>query len=177
VSPAAAPARRAAAPARKAPAQRTPARPNLRVVTPVPSRAARTPFVLFSMGVVGAGLAGLLVLNTVVAQDAFTIHDISAANAALAEREQRLQREVAALEAPAAVAARARTVGLVPAGDPVFLEPDGTVLGNPVPATAPPAPPPPAPSASASPQPKAKAKAKVATVLPAKPKPTPTGAR
>lgn len=149
MSPVAAPARRPArtpaAPARK------PTRPNLRVVAPVPSRAARAPFVLFSMGVVGAGLAGLLVLNTVVAQDAFTIHDVAAANAALAEREQRLQQEVASLEAPAAVAERARSIGLVPAGDPVFLKPDGTVLGNPVPVVAPPPPPPPSPVASASP--------------------------
>jgi cell division protein FtsB len=153
VSPAAAPAR-----ARRS----APARPNLRVVTPVPSRAPRTPFVLFSMLVVGAGLVGLLVLNTVVAQDAFTVHDLGANAAALAEREQRLQQEVAALEAPAAVAQRAKQLGLVPAGDPVFLRPDGRVLGHPVPATAPPPPPPPpAPKASATPAPE-------------QPKPTPS---
>jgi cell division protein FtsB len=160
MSPVAAPARKPA-PSRRAPAK--PARPNLRVVTPVPSRAPRAPFVLFSMLVVGLGLVGLLVLNTVVAQDAFTLHDLDRNAAQLAEREQALKREVAALEAPAAVAARATKLGLVPAGDPVFLKPDGTVLGHPVPATAPPAPPPPpAPSASASPKPK--------------PKPSPTAA-
>jgi hypothetical protein len=158
MSPAAAPARRpaartAATPARR-PAQRPaqrPARPALRVVTPVPSRAPRAPFVLFSMVLVGLGLAGLLVLNTVVAQDAFTVHDLDRNAAALAEREQLLRQEVAALEAPANVADRATKLGLVPAGDPVFLAPDGRVLGNPVAATAPPAPPAPQPSASASP--------------------------
>jgi cell division protein FtsB len=149
-----APARRAAAPARK-----TPARPNLRVVAPVPSRAPRTPFVLFSMLVVGAGLVGLLVLNTAVAQDAFTLHDLGAANAALDERAQRLDQEVAALEAPNAVAQRARSLGLVQAGDPAFVLPNGRVLGSPVPATAPPPPPPP-PSPSASPQAKASASPK-----------------
>ncbi len=56
------------APARKpAPRRAAPQRPSLRVVAPVPSRAPRAPFVLFSMALVGAGLAGLLVLNTAVA--------------------------------------------------------------------------------------------------------------
>jgi cell division protein FtsB len=156
MSPATAAARRATATA-TAPARaprpgqrRTPARPNLRVVTPVPSRAPRAPFLLFSILVVGAGLVGLLVLNTVVAQDAFTIHDLDRNTTALDEREQRLEREVAALEAPRAVADRAGKLGLVPAGDPVFLTADGKVLGHPVPATAPPAPPPP-PQPSAQP--------------------------
>jgi cell division protein FtsB len=129
----------AAAPAR---------RPALRVVTPVASRAPRAPFVLFSMLLVGLGLVGLLVLNTVVAQDAFTLHDLDRNAATLAEREQLLRQEVAALEAPAAVADRATKIGLVQAGDPVFLAADGRVLGNPVAATAPPPPPAPKPSAA-----------------------------
>jgi cell division protein FtsB len=131
----------AAAPAR---------RPALRVVTPVASRAPRAPFVLFSMLLVGLGLVGLLVLNTVVAQDAFTLHDLDRNAATLAEREQLLRQQVAALEAPAAVADRATKIGLVQAGDPVFLGADGRVLGNPVAATAPPAPPAPKPSAAPS---------------------------
>ena len=154
MSPAAAPARKPAPARRTAPARR----PALRVVTPVPSRAPRAPFVLFSMLLVGAGLVGLLVLNTVVAQDAFTLHDLDRETAALAEREQLLREEVAALEAPAAVADRASELGLVSAGDPVFVTADGRVLGNPVAATAPPPPPPPAPSPTASAQPTASAK-------------------
>jgi hypothetical protein len=102
--------------------------------------------VLFSMLLVGLGLVGLLVLNTVVAQDAFTLHDLDRNAATLAEREQLLRQEVAALEAPAAVADRATKIGLVQAGDPVFLAADGTMLGNPVAATAAPAPPAPKPA-------------------------------
>jgi cell division protein FtsB len=139
----------------------------LRVVTPVPSRAPRAPFVLFSMLLVGLGLAGLLVLNTVVAQDAFTLHDLDRNAATLAETEQRLRQEVAALEAPAAVADRATKIGLVQAGDPVFLAPDGRVLGNPVAATAPPAPVAPKPAASAGPAAKAAAPTAKATSKPA----------
>lgn len=152
MSPAA--ARRATTPA---PAKRTPSRPALRVVTPVASRAPRAPFVLFAMLVVGLGLAGLLVLNAAVAQDAFTLHDLGTSSAALSEREQALTQQVAALEAPGALAQRAKALGLVQGGDPVFLKPDGTVLGHAVPAVAPPPPPPPPqPSASASPTPTAK---------------------
>jgi outer membrane biosynthesis protein TonB len=141
--------------------RRAPARPSLRVVTPVPSRAPRAPFVLFSMLLVGLGLVGLLVLNTVVAQDAFTLHDLDRNAASLAEREQRLRQEVAALEAPAAVADRAHKLGLVPAGDPVFLTADGRVLGNPAPAAVPAAPtpaPPPAPRPTTAAKPVATAK-------------------
>ena len=156
MSPVAAPARKPAPkPARRAPAK--PARPNLRVVAPVPSRAPRTPFLLFSMLLVGVGLVLLLVLNTVVAQDAFTLHDLDRSTAALAEQEQRLREEIAALEAPNDLALRAASLGLVPAGDPVFITPEGEVLGHPVPATAPPAPaPPPAPKASVTPKASAK---------------------
>jgi cell division protein FtsB len=179
VSPVTATARTSArtAPApRRAPARKAPARPNLRVVTPVPSRAPRAPFVLFSMLVVGLGLVGLLVLNTVVAQDAFTLHDLGTSGSALDEREQRLDQEVAALEAPAALAARARALGMVQAGDPVFLGAHGKVLGNPVPATAPPPPPPPAPSASASPKAAASAKPSHPAAKPSHPaaKPVPS---
>lgn len=143
-------AARATAPARRAPARKAaPRRPNLRVVTPVPSRAPRAPFVLFSMLLVGAGLVSLVLLNTVVAQDAFLVHDLDRATAALAEREQILRQEVAALEAPASVADRAARLGMVPAGDPVFVTVDGRVLGNAVAATSPPPPPPPTPSPSA----------------------------
>ncbi len=149
-----------AAQGRPSPARRTPARPALRVVTPVASRAPRAPFVFFSMLVVGAGLVSLLVLNTVVAQDAFTLHDLDRNAAVLAEREQKLNQEVAALEAPGAVAQRARALGLVQAGDPAFILPNGHVLGSAVPATAPPPPPPPPPSASASPTASASAKPK-----------------
>jgi cell division protein FtsB len=135
----------------------------------VPSRAPRAPFVLFSMLVVGAGLVALLFLNTVVAQDAFTLHDLDRGTAELAEREQRLRQEIASLEAPNDLALRARDLGLVPAGDPVFLTIDGKVLGHPVPALAPPPPPPPpAPKVTASANPSAKPAAKAKSSAKAK---------
>jgi cell division protein FtsB len=148
--------------------ERTP----LRLVSPAPFRAPRAPFVLLSLLVVTLGLLGLLGLNTVVAEDAFTLHDLQSRNGALTEREAELRRELAQLESPSSLAARAGALGLVPAGDPVFLRrADGAVLGNAQPVqppvvVRPPAPPAPAktaqPSAKASARPGAKRSAPAA---------------
>ena len=148
---------RATAPraARPAPApRRAPARPPLAVVAPAPWRPKRAPFVLLSLVVVALGLLGLLVLNTVLAEDAFRRHELERESAHLREREQELARDVAALEAPERLAARAAELGLVPAGAPAFLRlSDGAVLGAVTPAAAPtpPAAPPPTPGPTPSP--------------------------
>jgi hypothetical protein len=129
-------------------------------VPPSPWRAPRAPFVVLSLAVVSTGLLALLGLNTVVAQNAFTLDRLERRSAALAADEQRLEREVAALEAPGNVAARAHALGLVPASDPAFLRlSDGKVLGVPRPATAPPKPAPVRPKPAAV-QPAVKAPAK-----------------
>jgi len=105
------------------------------------SRVARGPFLVAVIAVLAAGLLGLLGLNTALAQDSFHLHELQLSNKQLADREQVLQHEVDGLQAPAALAAQALAQGMLPGGPPVFLRlPDGTVLGQPVPATAPPAP-------------------------------------
>ena len=82
-----------------------------------------------------SGLLGLLVLHTVLAQDAFRLHALKQDSRALEDQEQVLQREVEALRAPHALATRAAALGMVPAGPPAFLRlPDGAVLGAPAPA-------------------------------------------
>lgn len=132
--------------------------PSLRLVSPTQPRIARGPFLAVVLGVLGAGLLGLLGLNTVLAQNSFTIHAMQADSKELAVREQVLRGQVDDLQAPAALAAQAQAQGLVPGGAPAFLQlPDGTILGEPVPATAPPAPPAPAPPAAPEPAPAAPA--------------------
>ncbi len=82
-----------------------------------------------------AGLLGLLVLNTVLAQDAFRLHALQVEGRALADREQALQRQVSDLQSPHALAARATSLGMVPGGSPTFLRlSDGKVLGRSEPA-------------------------------------------
>jgi len=113
-------------------------RPALAVVPASRSRVGRTPFVAVVVSLLAAGLLGLLVLNTVLAQDAFRLHTLKEQARTLEDREQVLQREVEALRAPQALAARAAGLGMVQAGPPAFLRlPDGAVLGAETPAEVP----------------------------------------
>jgi len=129
---------------------RGPTPPTLQVVPGLRPRIARGPFVGMVVAVLAAGLLSLLGLNTGLAQGSFRQHALQVQAKQLADREQDLQHQVDALQAPAALAAAAQAQGMVPAGPPAFLRlPDGTVLGQATPATAPPAPSPPSPTASA----------------------------
>jgi len=111
---------------------------SLRVVPPVAFSAPRAPFVLLVLALVGAGLVGLLLLNTAINENAFRLYDLQADQKALDLREEQLQREVATLESTRTLDAKARALGLVPAGPPAFIRlPDGRVLGVPVPAKSP----------------------------------------
>ncbi|MBN0043893.1 septum formation initiator family protein [Streptomyces actuosus] len=108
-------------------------------VTPAAGRAARAPFVLLVVLLLGGGLIGLLVLNSALSEGAFQLDDLQRDTKALTDEEQALQRDVDAYSAPRALQQRARELGMVPGGDPAFLDPDGTVRGVPSPASAGPA--------------------------------------
>ena len=113
------------------------------VLTVVPraraeASAPRLPFAVAVVGLLVAGLIGLLVLNTVLGKDAFRLHELQVQGRQLADREQSLTREVEALRSPSSLAAKASALGMVPAGPPAFLRlPDGAVLGSAEPALAP----------------------------------------
>lgn len=110
----------------------------LRLVPARTSSAAKAPFVATVVALLVGGLLGLLLLNTLVAQDSFALHDLGKQGRALDQREQDLSRQVQALQAPAALAAKAMALGMVPGGAPAFLSlPDGTVLGKPTAGVAP----------------------------------------
>ena len=110
----------------------------LRLVPQRRSKAAKTPFVVVVVALLGGGLLGLLLLNTTLAQDAFTLHTLKTEGRELAVREQALQRDVESLRTPEALAARAEAMGMVPAGPPAFLRlSDGAVIGAPEPGVAP----------------------------------------
>jgi len=111
---------------------------SLRLVAHRRSQAARTPFVAMVVLLLLTGLLGLLLLNTVLAEDAFRLHALQVDGRALADREQELQRDVADLQSPRSLAARATSLGMVPGGPPAFLRlADGKVLGSAVPGSAP----------------------------------------
>jgi len=122
-----------------APRRATPSpRPELRVLPQPRFHAPRGPFVLVVGAVLTVGLIGVLLLNTVVAQDAFAVSALQARSAALADQEQALTQQVAAAESPQRLERRARALGMVPSVNPVFLRlADGKVLGEATPASAP----------------------------------------
>jgi hypothetical protein len=105
---------------------------------PAPAVLGRNPFVALVVALLAAGLLGLLVLNTALAQDAFRLHTLKQESRALEDREEALLREVEALRAPQELAARATALGMVQAGPPAFLRlSDGAVLGADTPAEVP----------------------------------------
>lgn len=96
-----------------------------------PSRAARTPFVLLMVLLLGGGLITLLMLNSSLNEGSFRLRELKLETTELTDEEQALQRDVDAHAAPDALQRRARELGMVPGGDPAFLDPDGTVRGVP----------------------------------------------
>lgn len=132
------------------------------------AQAARTPFVLLVVVLLGGGLIGLLVLNSALSEGSFKLADLQKQTKNLTDEEQALQRDIDAYSSPDALQRRARELGMVPGGDPAFLGPDGTVKG--VPGVA--APQPAALTAPAGPEPLTPADAALATVPPAAPAPT-----
>jgi hypothetical protein len=109
------------------------ARPHLRMVSPLrPERASRGMFALVVTGLLGVGMIVILVINTSLAQGAFTISELKGEQAVLAQQEQTLTEQVAAAAAPDTLEQQARALGMVPSVNPVFLDvTTGKVLGKP----------------------------------------------
>ncbi|MFI1220748.1 MULTISPECIES: septum formation initiator family protein [unclassified Streptomyces] len=121
-----------------------------------PSTAARTPFVLLVVLLLGGGLITLLLLNSALNEGSFRLSELKRDTTELTDEQQALQRDVDGRSQPDALERRARELGMVPGGSPAFLNPDGTVRGDPAEATAPPSP---SPSPSPTPSPSASADA------------------
>ncbi|KOG48739.1 septum formation initiator family protein [Streptomyces decoyicus] len=92
--------------------------------------AARTPFVLLIVVLLGSGLITLLLLNSALNQGSFELSKLEKKTDELTDEQQALQQDVDAYSAPGALERRARRLGMVPGGSPAFLLPDGTVRGR-----------------------------------------------
>ncbi|MDJ0461314.1 septum formation initiator [Streptomyces sp. H27-C3] len=137
-----------------------------------PTTAARTPFVLLVVLLLGGGLITLLLLNSSLNEGSFRLSELKKRTTELTDEEQALQRDVDDRYAPDALERRARQLGMVPGGSPVFLNPDGTVRGVPTEASAEPVAQPTALSVPAPP-PAAAPSAPVAPVASASPSASP----
>ncbi|MFD7920399.1 septum formation initiator family protein [Streptomyces sp. NPDC059740] len=97
--------------------------------------AARAPFVLLVVVLLGSGLIVLLLLNSALNQGSFELSRLQKETTDLTDEQQALQQDVDSYSAPDALERRARRLGMVPGGSPVFLDPDGAVHGRPQSAT------------------------------------------
>ena len=162
-------------PARKRPAASPWTRPTLSAAPPShrPVGPRRTPFALLVTGLVVGGLCLLLALNTASAAAELRRQRLLDSNASLAAAVQQVRSQLAASQAPGALAAAAAKLGMVANGSPGYLtvHQDGTVtvLGSPTPATSP------APPAPPTTKPAAKPTNKPASAGKPSAKPTPTG--
>ena len=111
-------------------------RENLRLVAPIRVRkASRGMFVIVLASTLGVGLFGMLLINTTLAQGAFTLSEMRSTQAELSRTEATLIESVAALAAPTSLEEKARSLGMVPSSTPAFIQiPSGKVLGKPRPA-------------------------------------------
>ena len=116
------------------PKPKRPVRKPRKVAPPEPVTTARAPFVLSVLALIAAGIVGLLVLNTAINENAFTLQDLREQQAVLDASEQKLADELADLSAPGNLAAAAERLGLVPADEITYLRlPDGKELAVPNP--------------------------------------------
>ncbi|MEK6441140.1 hypothetical protein [Pseudonocardia sp. T1-2H] len=113
--------------------------------------AGRAQFVLLIMALLVAGLVATLWLSTAAAADSYRLQAARTAARDLTEQSERLHREVAAMEAPTALAQRAAEMGMIRVQDParIVVASDGStqVVGVPL-AAAHPVAPAPAPAAT-----------------------------
>jgi len=89
--------------------------PSRRPVRTVERRAAtapQAPFAVLVVGLLGGALVSLLLLNTVLAQQAFTRSDLRRENQRLDEREQGLREDIAREDGPEVLHAKARRLGM-----------------------------------------------------------------
>lgn len=112
--------------------------PRLAVIEGWAGRRSAIPFALLVLGVLLAGLVGLLTLNTAMDENSVRMQRAEQRQAQLNDRAQQLSQQLSGLSGPAALASAAAAQGLVPNPQPAFLNPTtGAVLGSPTAAPSP----------------------------------------
>ncbi|ASU57518.1 hypothetical protein [Nocardiopsis dassonvillei] len=122
--------KRAVGPATKPAAAPAPAK-RTRTGGGTQGRAPRIPFVLLILFLLGATLVSLLVLRSVVAEEAFAIANLKEENRELSYEEQQRRSTVAELESSERISDEAEAMGMEQGGEPpLFLDPEtGEISG------------------------------------------------
>lgn len=100
--------------------------PTVRLVALVPTQVTqqRVKPLTFSIVLVSlliTGLMSLLIINTMLTANSFTLHDLQQQSRALSDREQALSEQLVRTESPESLAARAGALGMVPSATTTFL--------------------------------------------------------
>jgi hypothetical protein len=104
--------------------------PRLHVAPPAPISAPRAPFVGVVIGVVIAGVLGILLINTKTNENSFKIADLQKQGTALDNQQQDLENQLVDVSSIGNLDAAARRLGLVKADNPALIRlPDGKLIG------------------------------------------------
>lgn len=107
-------------------------RGRLKVVPRPPARMARIPFIAVLIALFGAGMAGLLMLNTTLQNQAFEGRALTRQANELIYSQAELESEISRRSSSHELARRASALGMRPNPHPAFLEvPSGKVIGKP----------------------------------------------
>ena len=110
------------------------ARPQLRSITSPPRRMAPATFAIVVVGLFVSGMVGMLLLTTLLQNQAFKLSAAERTASELSYRASDLEAQVNRAQAPAALGQRATELGMVPNPGAVFIDlGTGEVLGDPVP--------------------------------------------
>ena len=87
----------------------------------VAQQASRRYFAIFASSVGIAGFMALLGINTLLAQDAFTLSNLKIEAKMVADQRDAVTRKIDAHSAPEALAQAATALGMKPSETPIFL--------------------------------------------------------
>lgn len=118
---------------RATPGSRPPQRrPRLRLVPPPRPRMGRTPFLVLLIGLVGAGMVGLLILNTHLQNQAFAASQLRRQAAEMSYAEGELRQLVIEAGSTGELTRKATELGMRPNREIAFVElPSGQIAGEP----------------------------------------------
>jgi hypothetical protein len=104
----------------------------LKAVPEPPTRLAGFSFIAVLIGVFGLGMAGLLMLNTTLQNQAFEYRALKRQATVLAYDQATLEQQIDRLSAPSELARQASALGMRPNPAPAFLViPGGKIIGKP----------------------------------------------
>lgn len=106
-----------------APRRGTARKPALRLLPGTRTQAARAPFVMLVLAILGIGLLGLLLLNTTLQQASFDLDKLRQDTTELRDRNAVLVQQLSERNAPDRLARSARELGMTPTyGAPKVLK-------------------------------------------------------